>query len=131
MRGRQSHQGATFIHVSLEKRVPVKHSLRAIRAAVNEVLAGMDAAVAGLYASRLPTIMCGTARSRRRSALGELAAQGVDQLHLLPDQRLAQPMDHECALMLPVPDRHATHAGALDGLADRLGIHLIASWRWT
>jgi transposase len=51
MRGRQSHQGAMFSYVSLEERVPAKHPLRAVRAVVDEVLAGMDAAFAGLYAS--------------------------------------------------------------------------------
>jgi len=51
MRGRQSHQGAMFSYVSLEERVPAKHPLRAIRAVVDEVLAGMDGAFAGLYAS--------------------------------------------------------------------------------
>ena len=49
MRGRQSHQGAMFSYVSLEERVPAKHPLRAIRAVVDEVLAGMDGAFAGLY----------------------------------------------------------------------------------
>lgn len=51
MRGRQSSQGAMFSYVSLEERVPAKHPLRAIRAVVDEVLAGMDGAFAGLYAS--------------------------------------------------------------------------------
>ena len=51
MRGRQSHQGGMFSYVSLEERVPAKHPLRAIRAVVDEVLAGMDTAFAGLYAS--------------------------------------------------------------------------------
>ena len=51
MRGRQPHQGAMFSYVSLEERVPAKHPLRAIRAVVDEVLAGMDTAFAGLYAS--------------------------------------------------------------------------------
>ena len=51
MCGRQSHQGAMFSYVSLEERVPAKHPLRAIRAVAEEVLAGMDTAFAGLYAS--------------------------------------------------------------------------------
>ncbi|PWC86876.1 transposase [Azospirillum sp. Sp 7] len=51
MRGRQSHQGAMFSYVSLEERIPAKHPLRAIWAVVDEVLAGMGAAFAGLYAS--------------------------------------------------------------------------------
>ena len=49
MRGDQDNQGAMFSYVSLEQRVPRNHPLRAIRAMVDEALAGLSSRFEGLY----------------------------------------------------------------------------------
>lgn len=50
MRGRFEDQGGLFSYVSPEKRVPVKHPLRQVRALVRDVLKEMSRSFAALYA---------------------------------------------------------------------------------
>src|SRR5215831_17294142 len=50
MRGLDQRTGELFSYVDLEKRVPAKHPLRAIRALVNEVLGALDGEFSKLYA---------------------------------------------------------------------------------
>ena len=50
MRGADERTGSLFSYVDLEERVPEKHPLRLIRRIVNDVLAGLDSALAKLYA---------------------------------------------------------------------------------
>ena len=50
MRGSDERSGALFSYVDLEARVPARHSLRAIRAIVNEALDELSPTFAGLYA---------------------------------------------------------------------------------
>ena len=52
MRGDEGKQDLMFSYVKLERRVPSNHPLRAIRAMVDEALAGMDEQFASLYAVR-------------------------------------------------------------------------------
>lgn len=49
MRGADKRAGSLFRYVDLESRIPPKHSLRAIRAIVNEALSTLDADFAGLF----------------------------------------------------------------------------------
>ena len=51
MRGADGTTGALFSYVDLEARVPARHPLRVIRTVVNEVLAGLDAEFARMYAA--------------------------------------------------------------------------------
>lgn len=50
MRGRFEDQGGLFSYISPEKRVPVKHPLRQVRALVRDVLKEMSRSFAALYA---------------------------------------------------------------------------------
>ena len=50
MRGDDLHQGAVFSYMSAEQRVPQDHPLRAIRAMVDEALAGLSGHLDTLYA---------------------------------------------------------------------------------
>jgi transposase len=49
MRGSDRTGGSLFSYVDLEARVPARHPLRAMRAIVNEALAGLDASFDALY----------------------------------------------------------------------------------
>jgi transposase len=51
MRGSDAATGAMFSYVDIEARVPAKHPIRVIRRIVNEVLAGLDADFAAMYAT--------------------------------------------------------------------------------
>jgi transposase len=51
MRGADGTTGALFSYVDLEARVPARHPLRVIREVVNEVLTGLDAEFAKMYAA--------------------------------------------------------------------------------
>jgi transposase len=51
MRGSDAVTGAMFSYVDIEARVPAKHPIRVIRRIVNEVLAGLDADFAAVYAA--------------------------------------------------------------------------------
>ncbi len=50
MRGSDERTGELFSYVDLEKRVPAKHPLRAVRGIVNDVLAGLDGDFSKAYA---------------------------------------------------------------------------------
>jgi transposase len=50
MRGEDEKQGAMFSYVTLERRVPEDHPLRAIRGMVDRALERMDADLDKLYA---------------------------------------------------------------------------------
>ena len=50
MRGSDQQSGDLFSYVDIEARVPARHPLRAIRAIVNEGLAGLDGEFDKLYA---------------------------------------------------------------------------------
>jgi hypothetical protein len=49
MRGEDLSSGALFSHIDVEARIPARHPLRAMRQVVNEALADLDVAFAGLY----------------------------------------------------------------------------------
>jgi transposase len=49
MRGSDARSGSLFSYVDLEKRVPVKHPLRVIKAIVDDVLVSLDGAFEKLY----------------------------------------------------------------------------------
>jgi len=49
MRGDDRQQGAMFSYVSLEQRVPENHSLRSIRAMVDQALEDLSVTFEGLY----------------------------------------------------------------------------------
>ena len=51
MRGLDERSGELFSYVDLERRVPVRHPLRAIRTIVNEALAALDEEFHSIYAS--------------------------------------------------------------------------------
>lgn len=51
MRGLDERSGELFSYVDLERRVPARHPLRAIRAIVNEALATLDEEFQAIYAS--------------------------------------------------------------------------------
>lgn len=51
MRGLDERSGELFSYVDLERRVPARHPLRAIRAIVNEALAALDEEFQAIYAS--------------------------------------------------------------------------------
>src|SRR5258708_146783 len=51
MRGLDERSGELFSYVDFERRVPARHSLRAIRAPVNEALAALDEEFEAIYAS--------------------------------------------------------------------------------
>lgn len=50
MRGSDAMTGSLFSYVDIETRVPAKHPIRTIRRIVNEVLGGLDAEFAAMYA---------------------------------------------------------------------------------
>lgn len=50
MRGDDQQQSEMFSYLTLEHRVPADHPLRAVRKAVDEILAGMNKEFAGMYA---------------------------------------------------------------------------------
>jgi transposase len=50
MRGSDAMTGSLFSYVDIEARIPAKHPLRTIRRIVNEVLGGLDAEFAAMYA---------------------------------------------------------------------------------
>jgi hypothetical protein len=50
MRGSDTRTGELFSYVDLEKRVPAKHPLRAVRRVVNDVLAALDGDFSRAYA---------------------------------------------------------------------------------
>src|SRR5215211_2254338 len=54
--------------------------------------------------------------------LGQMPAQGIDDLGPLPHQEVARPEDESCSLGLLAFGSHKAHGRALGGLADRLGI---------
>ena len=68
--------------------------------------------------------LCGVGCSLRHDLpeLGQVAAQGVDRLRPLPDQKLTDAEDHRSPLGLFTLHGHETHRRALCGFADRLGI---------
>ena len=51
MRGLDERSGELFSYVDLERRVPARHPLRAIRTIVNEALATLDEEFEAIYAS--------------------------------------------------------------------------------
>jgi|SRR5262245_14586369 len=51
MRGSDATTGAMFSYVDIEARIPAKHPIRVIRRIVNEVLGGLDAEFAAMYAT--------------------------------------------------------------------------------
>jgi transposase len=50
MRGSDAMTGSLFSYVDIEARIPAKHPMRTIRRIVNEVLGGLDAEFAAMYA---------------------------------------------------------------------------------
>ena len=54
--------------------------------------------------------------------LGQMAAQGIDDLGPLPHQQIAGPEYDRCGLGLLALGRHEAHGRALGRLADRLRI---------
>jgi transposase len=51
MRGSDAKTGSMFSYVDVEARIPTKHPIRTIRRIVNEVLDGLDAEFAAMYAA--------------------------------------------------------------------------------
>ena len=51
MRGSDAMTGSLFSYVDIEARIPAKHPIRTIRRIVNEVLGGLDAEFAAMYAA--------------------------------------------------------------------------------
>lgn len=49
MRGEDRSSGSLFSYIDAEARIPARHPLRAMRSIVNEALADLDAAFAGIY----------------------------------------------------------------------------------
>ena len=49
MRGSDELTGSMFSYVNIEARIPANHPIRIIRRIVNEVLAGLDAAITAMY----------------------------------------------------------------------------------
>ena len=63
-----------------------------------------------------------TALGRDPAILGQMAADGVDQLGPLAHQKIARPEHQTAGLLLLALDRHEPHRRPLRRLADRLGI---------
>ena len=63
----------------------------------------------------------GTALSRHDAELGQVAAQGVHKHCPLPDQKLADPMQHQHTRLLFALHRNEAHSWPRHRLADRLG----------